>query len=98
MREDERDREKGRGEAGHGGYLLVRWCSDEDGGDGVRWRRAREELMLLDERRLGRWAEEAVDWAAAKIKGGGRIEFGSGGDPEVGGGVAAVTRRMGQIS
>ena len=41
---------------------------------------------------------EVVDWAAAKIKGGGRIEFGSGGDPEVGGGVAAVTRRMGQIS
>ena len=43
--------------------------------------------MLLDERRLGRWAEEAVDWAAAKIKGGGRREFGSGGDREVGGGV-----------
>ena len=31
--------------------------------------------MLLDERRLRRWAEEAVDWAAAKIKGGGWREF-----------------------
>ena len=46
-----------------------RWLAGSPG-----WR-GDEGLMLLDERSLGGWAEEAVDWAAAKIKGAGRREF-----------------------